>query len=87
MALNIKNPETERMVRELALATGESVTQAVTVATRERLERLRLLAESDAGQRAQRMTEISRDAASLWVEPYRSAAHADLLYDDRGLPR
>jgi len=41
MALNIKNPETERLATEVAELTGESKTQAVTVALRERRERLR----------------------------------------------
>jgi antitoxin VapB len=41
MALNIKNPETERLAAEVAELTGESKTQAVTVALRERRERLR----------------------------------------------
>ncbi len=39
MALNIKNPEAERLARELAEATGESITQAVTTALREQLIR------------------------------------------------
>lgn len=39
MALNIENEETERLARELARATGENLTVAVTVALRERLER------------------------------------------------
>ena len=41
MALNIKNAETERLVAEVAELTGESKTQAVTVALQERRERLR----------------------------------------------
>ena len=40
MSLNIKNEEAERLVRQLAAATGESVTLAITVAVRERLERV-----------------------------------------------
>jgi antitoxin VapB len=39
MAMNIKNPETERFARELARRTGETVTGAITVALKERLER------------------------------------------------
>ncbi len=39
MALNIKNPEAERLARELAEATGENITQAVTAALREQLIR------------------------------------------------
>ena len=37
MALNLKNEETERLARELAARTGESLTVAVTVALQERL--------------------------------------------------
>jgi antitoxin VapB len=36
MALSIKNPETERLARELARVTGESLTEAVTEALRDR---------------------------------------------------
>jgi antitoxin VapB len=42
MALSIRNPETDRLARELARATGEDITDAITVAVRERLERLRV---------------------------------------------
>ena len=41
MALNIKNEETYRLIRELAGLTGESMTTAVTVAVRDRLARVR----------------------------------------------
>jgi len=41
MALNIKDPETDRLARELADATGESITVATREAIRERLERVR----------------------------------------------
>lgn len=41
MALNIKNAEAERLASELASLTGETKTQAIAVALRERLERLR----------------------------------------------
>ena len=36
-ALNIKNPETVGLARELAAKTGEGITEAVTNALRERL--------------------------------------------------
>jgi len=39
MALNIKSPEVERLVDELAAHTGESKTEAVRRALSERLER------------------------------------------------
>lgn len=87
MSVNIKNDDTERLARELARRTGESVTRAVTVAVRERLERLGQQDEAAAIDRAARIRVIGRQAASRWVEPYRSAQHGDLLYDDAGLPR
>lgn len=40
MPLNIKDPETDRLARELASATGESLTAAIAEALRERLERV-----------------------------------------------
>jgi antitoxin VapB len=87
MSLNIKNDEAERLARELALATGESVTRAVTVAVRERLDRIQQKDESGAEDRARRTRKISEDAASRWVLPYGSLDHGDLLYDESGLPR
>ena len=41
MALSIKTDEADRLARDLASLTGETMTQAVTVALRERLERVR----------------------------------------------
>jgi prevent-host-death family protein len=36
---------------------------------------------------ALRLIAIGRDCAAHLKEPYRSIDHADLLYDERGLPR
>ncbi len=55
MALNIKDPETERLAAEIAAMTGESKTGAIRQALRERRERLRL---ERAGGRYQRMMEF-----------------------------
>lgn len=44
MGILIKNPEAERAVRELAELTGESLTTAVEVAVKERLEAKRAAA-------------------------------------------
>jgi antitoxin VapB len=72
------------LVRALAALTGESMTDAVTQAVRERLDRLRK--KQDAGL-ADRLLAIGRDCAARLDEPYRSEEHGDLLYDERGLPR
>jgi antitoxin VapB len=87
MSLNIKNPETVRLARELAARTGESLTRALTLAVEERLERVREAGGPGREQRLDRIRKVSQDAAARWVEPYSSADHGDLLYDARGLPR
>ena len=84
MGLNIKNEETHRLARELARATGESMTAAVSEAIRERLERVRGTSEKS---RVERILEIGRDCAAHLKEPFKSVDHGDLLYDDKGLPK
>jgi antitoxin VapB len=83
VSLNIKNAETHQLVQELAALTGESQTTAVTVAVRERLARIR---HEHGGGLAERLLAIGRDTAPRLREPFRSADHGDLLYDERGLP-
>ena len=56
MALNIKDPETERLAGEVADLTGESKTGAVRTALRER--RARLLLARSGGGRGQRMLAV-----------------------------
>ena len=84
MSLNIKSEETHRLAQELARLTGESMTAAVTVAVRERLHRVR---RERAMGLADRLLAIGRDCAVRLKEPFRSADHGDLLYDEGGLPR
>lgn len=50
MRLNIKNPETDRLARQLAAVTGESITTAVTTAVRERLELIRSVTHPDSSR-------------------------------------
>jgi len=84
MSLNIKNERTHRLVRELARATGESMTAAVDKAVQERLERVR---RNKKGNLAERLLQIGRECAPLWKEPYNSMDHGELLYDEKGLPK
>jgi antitoxin VapB len=84
MGLNIKNEEAHRMARELAHATGESMTVAVSEAIRERLERVRGSSKKDV---VERILEIGRDCAAHLKEPFKSVDHGDLLYDEKGLPK
>jgi antitoxin VapB len=84
MSLNIKNEKTHRLVQELAGMTGESLTTAITVAVRERLDRLQ---QSKRGNLADRLLQIGRDCAAQLTEPFLSVDHGDLLYDDKGMPK
>jgi len=84
MSLNIKNKETHKLANQLAKLTGENMTEAVTNAVRERLDRVRR--ERGTGL-AERLVRIGKDCAAHLKEPLRSAAHGELLYDEKGLPR
>jgi antitoxin VapB len=82
MGLNIKNTETERLIRDLAEETGESLTDAVTVAVRERLERVR--ADFDV----EHIMEIVRDIRSRVPPGFFDVDIDQLLYDEEtGLPK
>jgi len=83
MALNIKDATADQLVRELATTTGESITTAVTVAVRERLERVR--GAAPAALREQELTRIATRAAK---RPQRDRRSADQIlgYDEHGLP-
>ncbi|WP_158044760.1 type II toxin-antitoxin system VapB family antitoxin [Skermanella pratensis] len=84
MPLNIKDPSTEKIVRELAAVTGEAVTTAVRKAAEERLQRVR---NDRFGRRlADELMEIGARCSAL---PDLDARSADeiLGYDEHGLPR
>jgi len=83
MALNLRNAETERLAAELARLTGQSKTQAVTDAIRERLDRLR--DDRSGRSRRERLLDIARRCAQLPVLDSRSAEEI-IGYDEDGLP-
>ncbi|MGH2945009.1 MAG: type II toxin-antitoxin system VapB family antitoxin [Solirubrobacteraceae bacterium] len=83
MALNIKDDAADRLVRELAAETGESMTTAVAVAVRERLERLRGAVPRE--RRHQELMRIARRSAARPVRDERSANEI-LGYGPDGLP-
>ena len=84
MSLNIKNEEAHALAQELAKATGESMTTAVTEAVRERLDRVR---GEHRTPLSDRLLKIGKDCAAHLGEPFRSIDHGNLLYDEKGLPR
>jgi antitoxin VapB len=84
MALSIKSIEAERLAREIASKTGESLTAVIQKALEERLERLRHERRSQilTGQ----LEEILRRVDRLPVLDERTADEI-LGYDEQGLPR
>jgi len=84
MALNIRNAEAEELAEALAKLTGETKTEAVRKALRDRLERVRR--ERSGRRLADELDAIARHCAALPVRDPRSAEEI-LGYDERGLPR
>jgi antitoxin VapB len=85
VGLNIKNPEAHRLAGELARLTGENLTEAVTEALRERLERERRRRQRQA--LSDELLAIGRRCAARMPQPADSSDHGDLLYDELGLPK
>ena len=82
MSLNIRDEQTRELADDLARLTGETVTEAVAVAVKERLERAR-----EAESRAQELLAIGRRCARLMADGPSAVEHGDVLYDYRGLPK
>jgi antitoxin VapB len=86
MSLNIKKPEAHALAERLAKLTGETLTEAVTTALRERLARLENVSAIDE-ERYWELKALIKGSRELWREPFLSVDHGDLLYDERGLPK
>ncbi|MHB1047392.1 MAG: type II toxin-antitoxin system VapB family antitoxin [Thermoanaerobaculia bacterium] len=84
MALNIRNPEAERLAEAVAQLARETKTEAVTQALRERLARLRR--ERKGRSLAEELAEIGLRCSRLPVRDARSAEEI-LGYDENGVPR
>jgi antitoxin VapB len=65
MALSLKDPETDRLAREVARLTGESLTEAVRKALAERLERERLRRGEPRKDLVEALTALSLECAAL----------------------
>ncbi len=84
MALSIKDPDTERLARDLARLTGESITMATKRAIEERLRRV--------GGRAQKgilLEELAQIRQRWSTMPILDQRTPDEImgYDETGLPR
>jgi antitoxin VapB len=83
MALNIRNRETEKLAADLAALTGETKTEAVTKALKDRLEQVKR--RHSKRRLADRLDEIAKHCASLPILDRRRPD--EILYDEHGLPR
>ncbi len=82
MGLNIKNPNVERLAKQLAAETGLSITRAIEQALDGELRRLRL--NDDYATRKARIKDRLRRSGP--TPPGVTSDHSD-LYDELGLPR
>ena len=85
MALSIKDEETDRLARELAAESGLKITEAVKLALRSQLETER--AKRSLTALPQKLLNIGRRCAENLPKSARSDDHAELLYDELGLPK
>lgn len=82
MGMNIKNERVERLAKELATETGQTITGAIGQALEGELRRLRR--NDDLATRKARIKEILRRSGPTPVGV--TSDHSD-LYDERGLPK
>jgi antitoxin VapB len=83
-ALSIKDPETERLARDLARRTGESITVATRKALQERLRRV-----SGAARKSVLLKDLAAIRRRCAALPALDARTPDEIigYDGHGLPR
>ncbi|HZI55505.1 MAG TPA: type II toxin-antitoxin system VapB family antitoxin [Verrucomicrobiae bacterium] len=84
MAINIKDAETDTLAREVASRTGETITDAIRTALRERLQRL--AGRYRAPTRREKLYEILHRVDALPVLDNRDENEI-LGYDESGIPQ
>jgi len=85
MAILIKDQEADQMIRTLAERTGESITDAVKQAVRERLQHVPLN-EDEIAARKRRLAELYAYFDSLPVINEHLTDDEIIGYDENGLP-
>ena len=79
MGLNIKNPRSEELIRELAALRGVSLVTAVTEAAREALEREK---SARLESRMDWLDRVTKETAAIMNDGRTSKELMDELYDD-----
>ena len=91
LGLNIKNPKVEKKIRNLAAATGESLTEAVENAVDERLQRVgsgpRARTGAELLARLKPLQDAFAAARKASGDTRTSQELMDELYDEHGLPK
>lgn len=82
MALSIKSDEADRLARQVAAVTGESLTEAVVGSLHERLERLRA---AQGPSLVERVHRLQAQVAELKILDRRSPEEI-VGYDADGVP-
>jgi len=85
MAILIKYPEVDELIRTLAQRTGESITDAVKEVVRERLRQVPLN-ENEIAARKRKLAELYAYFDSLPVINEHLTDDEILGYDENGLP-
>lgn len=83
--INIKNEHTYALAQELSRLTGENLTQAITSAVEERLEKLRAREKSKRAGLADKLLALGQECAALPTLDERDPD--EILYDENGLPQ
>jgi hypothetical protein len=86
MSLNIKNEETVRLIRELAMELDVSLTAAITDAVRARLDQARATRREPAFD-VEAVLEMWGQLGDRLGRDYLGQDFDALLYDEMGLPK
>ena len=81
MGMNIKNEEAHRLAIQVASIYDETLTEAVTVALRERLAR------ATAEDRLERLRTLAHEISIRMPKGMTRESVDSMLYDESGLPR
>ena len=83
MALHIQDPETDQLARQLSAVTGETITQAVNIALRERLQNVSPLPKKSKEEIIAAIEKITAHLATLPVLDSRTPDEI-LGYNEQG---
>jgi len=87
VALHIKSEQVDLLARKVAKKTGETITEAISVALAERLARLQNQTRDNEEELLRDVRAITARVSSKFRNDKRTARELiDALYDDQGLP-